>query len=66
MTSQTSLANVKKYWIQEVNHHCPGTPIVLVGTMTDLRDDPAVLAKLERRGEKVVNEEQVLISIRYY
>ena len=44
-----------------MNHHCPGTPIVLVGTKVDLRDDPAVLAKLERRGEKVVNEEQVKI-----
>ena len=34
---------------------------MLVGTKADLRDDPAELARLESKGEKVVNEEQVNI-----
>jgi len=59
VTSQASLANVEGKWLPEVHRHCPEAPIVLVGTKADLRDDPAELARLESRGEKVVNEEQV-------
>lgn len=32
-----SLQNVKDMWYPEVNHFCPGIPVVLVGTKTDLR-----------------------------
>ena len=32
-----SFANVSLKWIPEVRHFCRGTPIVLVGTKTDLR-----------------------------
>lgn len=31
-----SLHNVKETWFPEVNHFCPGIPIVLVGTKSDL------------------------------
>ena len=34
-----SLKNVKERWYPELNHHCPETPILLVGTKEDLRDD---------------------------
>jgi Ras-related C3 botulinum toxin substrate 1 len=37
--SKTSLANVDKKWFPEIRHYCPETPIILVGTKTDLRDD---------------------------
>jgi len=33
-------------WYPEVNHHCPQTPILLVGTKVDLRDDKNVVDKL--------------------
>ena len=59
MTSKASLGNVEEKWIPEVHHHCPDAPIILVGTKADLREDPDELARLEAKGEKVVNEEQV-------
>lgn len=35
-----SLQNVQDKWIPEVTHHCPDTPIILVGTKADLREQP--------------------------
>ncbi|CAK9438770.1 uncharacterized protein LODBEIA_P29940 [Lodderomyces beijingensis] len=35
----TSLSNVKELWFPEVNHYCPGIPIILVGTKSDLPSD---------------------------
>lgn len=34
-----SLQNVKDIWFPEVNHFCPGTPILLVGTKADLTNN---------------------------
>ena len=36
-------------WYPEVSHHCPNTPIILVGTKLDLRDDPRTNEKLKER-----------------
>ena len=33
-----SLTNVTKKWIPEVRKHCPGTPVILVGTKFDMRE----------------------------
>ncbi|KAG8223923.1 hypothetical protein J437_LFUL003730 [Ladona fulva] len=30
---------VSKKWVPEVRTHCPGVPVILVGTQADLRDD---------------------------
>ena len=38
-------------WYPEVSHHCPNTPIILVGTKSDLREDKATIAKLKAKAK---------------
>lgn len=40
LVSPTSYENVLHKWYPEVLQHSPNTPIILVGTKLDLRDDP--------------------------
>merc|ERR1719238_2506297 len=44
--SPTSYRNVSDKWIPEIRHYCPNTPILVVGTKTDLRDDKDIIARL--------------------
>uniref|UniRef100_A0A6B2LJX1 Uncharacterized protein n=1 Tax=Arcella intermedia TaxID=1963864 RepID=A0A6B2LJX1_9EUKA len=53
-----SLGNVSIKWQPEVLHHCPNTPIVLVGTKLDLRGDLATMKNLEAEDKAPVAYEQ--------
>ena len=54
--SPTSFENVKSKWYPEIQHHCPGVPIVLVGTKLDLRTDTRAQNDLKARGLHVVSQ----------
>lgn len=47
--SPTSFENVRAKWYPEVSHHCQNTPIILVGTKLDLRDDKETIEKLREK-----------------
>ncbi|XP_063674076.1 ras-related C3 botulinum toxin substrate 1-like [Bolinopsis microptera] len=53
-----SYGNVRVKWHPEVRHHCPSTPIVLVGTKLDLRDDKNTLDKLKQSKQSPVTQAQ--------
>ncbi|KAH8824460.1 GTP-binding protein of the rho subfamily of ras-like protein [Flagelloscypha sp. PMI_526] len=45
-----SLDNVQEKWIQELRHHLPKVPIILVGCQTDLRNDREAMQELRKSG----------------
>ncbi|CAK8675210.1 unnamed protein product [Clavelina lepadiformis] len=49
LVSPASYENVRAKWFPEVSHHCPNTPVILVGTKLDLRDDQETIAKLKEK-----------------
>ena len=59
ITSPTSFDNVSSKWIPEVTHHCPETPIILVGTKADMREDPGEIQKLRDKNQEMVSTTEV-------
>ena len=55
-----SRASDNTQWLPEITHHSSGTPIILVGTKIDLRDDPATRAALTKQHMEPVKYENVL------
>jgi Rho family, other len=45
-------------WYPEVAHFCEGTPLILVGTKTDLRHDKQTQRMLGAQGQSPVTPEQ--------
>jgi len=58
LISPSSFENIKIRWFPELQHHCPGTPCLLVGTKLDLRDDAAVIEGLKNQGLSTITKEQ--------
>lgn len=52
--SPTSYENVRAKWYPEVSHHCPNTPIILVGTKLDLREDKDTIEKLKEKNMSTI------------
>jgi cell division control protein 42 len=55
--SPSSFDNVRRKWIPELKHYCPGVSFLLVGTQSDLRDNPEALSKLSKARLKPVATE---------
>ncbi|XP_066515339.1 rho-related GTP-binding protein RhoU [Hoplias malabaricus] len=53
----SSFRSVTERWAPEVQRLCPGVPLILVGTQTDLREDVEVLIRLAEEQERPVSEE---------
>ena len=58
LISPASFENVKLKWYPEISHHCPGKPVILVGTKKDLRDDEATLQYLREKNLSAITFEQ--------
>uniref|UniRef100_A0A7N5ZYT3 Rho-related GTP-binding protein RhoG n=1 Tax=Anabas testudineus TaxID=64144 RepID=A0A7N5ZYT3_ANATE len=58
ISSPASYENVKHKWHPEVSHHCPGVPILLVGTKSDLRNDAEIQKKLKDQNQTPVTHQQ--------
>jgi len=54
----TSYENVSSKWFNEIRHYCPQTPILLIGTKTDLRADEETLAGLKKMGQSPISTAQ--------
>jgi len=51
-----SFENVRAKWHPEITRHCPNTPFLLVGTKLDLRNDQAIIAKLNEKNQAPITE----------
>lgn len=58
LVNPASFQNVKTKWVPELQHHCPGTPFLLVGTKLDLRDDAETISKLAERKQAPISFNQ--------
>jgi len=45
-------------WVPEIRHFCPHTPIMLIGTKSDLKTDPDTLTKLKANNSAFVTTEE--------
>jgi len=60
VVNASSFENVRLKWYPEVSHHSPNTPVVLVGTKMDMREDQAALEKLTAKRQAPLTFEQGL------
>lgn len=54
--------NFNKQWFDELNRLCPGTPIVLVGLKSDLRQDPEAMEDMRRKSLRFVESATVVLN----
>jgi len=54
VVSRGSFSNVKSKWFPEMNHHCPGTNFILIGTKIDLREDKQYVSRMADQKDKPI------------
>eukprot|EP01100_Stratorugosa_tubuloviscum_P007941 TRINITY_DN3295_c0_g3_i1.p1 TRINITY_DN3295_c0_g3~~TRINITY_DN3295_c0_g3_i1.p1 ORF type:complete len:193 (-),score=65.31 TRINITY_DN3295_c0_g3_i1:26-604(-) len=58
IASPGSFESIQSLWIPEVVHHCPNTPILIIGLKSDLRDDQQTLEMLEKSNQTLITCEK--------
>jgi len=58
LVSPSSFENVRAKWYPEINHHAPNTPMILVGTKLDLREDRDTIEKLREKRMSPISYQQ--------
>jgi len=58
IVNPSSFENIGTKWHPEISHHCPNTPIILVGTKVDMREDREAVERLREKGQNPINYEQ--------
>eukprot|EP01117_Protostelium_nocturnum_P008130 TRINITY_DN28_c0_g2_i2.p1 TRINITY_DN28_c0_g2~~TRINITY_DN28_c0_g2_i2.p1 ORF type:complete len:194 (-),score=47.19 TRINITY_DN28_c0_g2_i2:176-757(-) len=56
--SPSSFENVSAKWHPEISHHCPSTPVILVGTKLDLREEKDTIDRLREKNMAPISYEQ--------
>eukprot|EP01103_Thecamoeba_quadrilineata_P001359 TRINITY_DN1120_c0_g3_i1.p1 TRINITY_DN1120_c0_g3~~TRINITY_DN1120_c0_g3_i1.p1 ORF type:complete len:194 (-),score=43.24 TRINITY_DN1120_c0_g3_i1:78-659(-) len=56
--SPASFENVRAKWVPEIHQHCPTTPMILVGTKLDMREDKETLDRLAEKKLSPISTEQ--------
>ncbi|KAH8831570.1 P-loop containing nucleoside triphosphate hydrolase protein [Flagelloscypha sp. PMI_526] len=63
VTCPSAFQSVRTNWYPELEHHAPGTPKLLVGTMSDLRENVKTIASLaENRTQPISYDEGVAMA----
>lgn len=65
LVNPASFENVRAKWYPEVRHHCPATPIILVGTKLDLREDKETIERLKDKKLAPITYPQACIFSAY-
>jgi GTPase SAR1 family protein len=58
VVNPTSFRNIENKWIRELKHYMPNTPVILVGTKSDLRNNSEILEELKNKGEKPIDQSE--------
>lgn len=58
IVSPSSFENVSAKWCPEISHHYPNTPVILVGTKLDLREDRETIDGLQQKNMAPISYEQ--------
>ncbi|PVF94892.1 P-loop containing nucleoside triphosphate hydrolase protein [Serendipita vermifera] len=53
-----SLENAEQKWLPEAYHFCPGVPVILVASKTDLRTHEGYIQELKAKGESLLSREE--------
>jgi len=58
VVNPSSYDNITVKWHKEIIAHCPNTPILLIGTKVDLREEKEAIDQLKAKGQNVISPEQ--------